>query len=209
MPRNEKDIENLIINFKEKYMVYYDKVKDKENEIKNKTLQNLKNIDEYFNTVIYNTIKNLLIKIENPHNFKYEINKYINIKFCIIFLHTPGSDNEDDDFYFEKIHNLQLDLLDLINKYIEIKFKKINLYNNIEPFISFGNNCYKYRCSEGDNNYYYYQLKTHFYVNPNEETKINNKNNDYNNNFKNDILNICLKNLLLFDTKFDVDFEID
>lgn len=208
MPRNEKDIENLIINFKEKYMVYYDKVKDKENEIKNKTLQNLKNIDEYFNTVIYNTIKNLLIKIENPHIFKYEINKYINIKFCIIFLHTPESDNEDDDFYFEKIHNLQLDLLDLINKYIEIKFKKINLHNNIEPFISFGNNSHKYICSEGDNNYYYYQLKTHFYVNPNEETKINN-NNDYNNNFKNDILNICLKNLLLFDTKFDVDFEID
>lgn len=90
------------------------------------------------------------------------------MKFCIIFLHIPESDNQEDYFYFEKIHNLQLDLVDLINKYVEIKIKKINLYNNIEPFINFVNNSYKYRCSEGDNNYYYH-FKTFFYVKPNEE----------------------------------------
>lgn len=203
----ENNVEKLIINFKKKYMEYYDKVKNKQNEIKNKTVQNLGNIDEYINNIIYKTIKKIIIKMEKPHNFKYEINKSINIKFCIIFLHVPESDNEKDEVYFENIYNIQLELIDLINKYVETRVKKINLCNNIKPFITFKNNSHKYRSSEGDSNYYYYQFNTYFHINPNEEIEqINDNNHD---NFKNDILNLCLKNLLLFDIKFDIDFEIN
>lgn len=80
-----------------------------------------------------------------------------------------------------KRYNLQLELIDLIN-----------FYNNIKSFIWFSNNNYEYIEQVKVINHYYYKFNSYFHVNSNDELEMTNKNDDLN-NFKNDILIKTLK----------------